>query len=306
MKATKRHSDEATKGNMKRSSSPSSLRRFVAPSLAPRAFTLTEVLIVIAIIVLMLALALPAFNFITGGKSVDAAYNTIGAMLARARTEAVGLQEIRGVMFYIDPKTQRQTMALVQATPAKTTDDANVDVYLGMGTDADHLVLPKGVGIQVVNDGSLDPNQLDRYFGFNAGPGPVLIGGVILFDGFGRLTSQHYGFRMTDATTASGAPSQMAKFLLNELSDPSPPPAADFFQPLKTVAGGIPVPGSAVGFVLFDNEIPLNKFGTTYTDDSNFTNSVTTGSEQAEEKWFDDNATPVLINRYNGTLVKGD
>src|SRR5262245_47771689 len=65
------------------------------------AFSLTEILIVIALIVLLLALALPAFNFITGGRSIDGAMNGMSAFLARARTEAVGVQEMRGVMFYI-------------------------------------------------------------------------------------------------------------------------------------------------------------------------------------------------------------
>src|SRR5438093_5929261 len=100
-KATKRPSHEATKGSESRRAP--SLRRSVAPSLrrSPhQGFSLTEILIVIALIVLILALAMPAFNFITGGRSQDAALNQISAFLARARTEAVGLQEIRGVMFY--------------------------------------------------------------------------------------------------------------------------------------------------------------------------------------------------------------
>src|SRR5438067_5828587 len=87
-----------------------------------RGFSLTEILIVIALIVLMLALALPAFNFISGGKSIDGAMNQISAFLSRARTEAVGLQEVRGVMFYIDPKTNREIMTLVKQTPSKTVD----------------------------------------------------------------------------------------------------------------------------------------------------------------------------------------
>src|SRR5580765_1691154 len=97
-------------------------------------FSLTEVLIVIALIVLMLALALPAFNFITGGRSIDGAMNGMSAFLARARTEAVGVQEMRGVMFYIDPKTEREMMVLVKEAPAPTalTGGANslVDVWL--------------------------------------------------------------------------------------------------------------------------------------------------------------------------------
>src|SRR5438105_3430869 len=123
MRATKRQSDQATKGRKARARlhSPPSLRRFVASSLP--AFTLTEILIVISIIVLMLALALPAFNFITGGRSTDAAQNQISAFLARARTEAIGLQETRGLMFFIDPKTpDHVSVAIVHESPAKAAD----------------------------------------------------------------------------------------------------------------------------------------------------------------------------------------
>src|SRR5262245_41682383 len=119
-----------------------------------RGFSLTEVLIVIALIVLMLALALPAFNFITGGRSVDGAMNQISAFLTRARTEAVGLQEVRGVIFYIDPKTERQMMALVkQAEEPSPNPNAAVDVWLDAG-DEDHIPLPKGVAIQLARDDS--------------------------------------------------------------------------------------------------------------------------------------------------------
>src|SRR3954468_6551310 len=116
-------------------------------------FSLTEVLIVIGLIVLMLALALPAFNFITGGKSIDGATNQISAFLSRARTEAVGLQECRGVMFYIDPATERQMMVLVKQVPPPTfgAGSADVEVWLD-AIDSDHIALPKGVGIQLTND----------------------------------------------------------------------------------------------------------------------------------------------------------
>src|SRR4051812_37949817 len=78
-----------------------------------RGFSLTELLIVITLIVIVLALALPAFNFITGSKSTDAAQNQISAMLGRARNEAIGVQELRGVFFYLDPGTEQYTVALV-------------------------------------------------------------------------------------------------------------------------------------------------------------------------------------------------
>src|SRR5690349_19867847 len=81
---TKRRGD-AVKSNA--SPRTSSLRLSVSPSL-PRAFTLTKILIVVGLIVLLLLLALPAFNFITGGPRVPPAHNqappTDGADFHRA------------------------------------------------------------------------------------------------------------------------------------------------------------------------------------------------------------------------------
>src|SRR5436190_10892852 len=189
-------------------------------SLAPRpsplapAFTLTEILIVIGLIVLLLALALPAFNFITGGRSVDAAQNNIAAFLARARTEAIGLQETRGLMFFIDPKTpDRVSVAIVHETPAKATDNTNIDVFVDLTVDSEFLQLPKNVGVQLVDDcaysGSPPTRADDGYIGFNdrnalggTSPNGIRYGGIILFDGNGILTSKAYGFRATEANSS--------------------------------------------------------------------------------------------------------
>ncbi|MDW8261313.1 MAG: prepilin-type N-terminal cleavage/methylation domain-containing protein, partial [Phycisphaerales bacterium] len=82
--------------------------------LAGGGFSLTELLIVIALIVLVMALALPAFNFITGTRSVEGAINTVNAVLGQARLEALASQKLTGLWFYIDPVSQRRAMALVQ------------------------------------------------------------------------------------------------------------------------------------------------------------------------------------------------
>jgi type II secretory pathway pseudopilin PulG len=275
-------------------------------------FSLTEVLIVIALIVLILAMALPAFNFITGGRSVEAATNQISAMLSRARTEAIGLQEIRGVMFYIDPVTNRQMMTLVKTTPSKGTIDAttnsavDTDAWLDVNSDEDHIPMPKGIGIQVTNDDTNAALQPDRYIGFNtystASNGLTIpIGGVILFDGYGRLANKHYGFRMTNNTASSnGAPSLMAQLLLPNNTTLL---NTDDFCQLKSPNA----PLSSFGFVLFEEDLMKDKFGEGYATDPTYSGAnYNSSTEKPEEQWLDDNATAVLINRYNGTLVKGN
>src|SRR5947209_8451689 len=77
------------------------------------AFTLTELLVVIGIIVLMLAMALPAISFITGSKSIASATNVVQSVLGRARAEALNRRAPVGVCFYIDQATDRTMAALV-------------------------------------------------------------------------------------------------------------------------------------------------------------------------------------------------
>ena len=77
-------------------------------------FTLVELLIVIGLIVLVIALAVPAFKAMTGGRSIDAAQNQLAAVLGTRRAEAIGLQKVRGVFFYLDPATERVNAILVQ------------------------------------------------------------------------------------------------------------------------------------------------------------------------------------------------
>src|SRR5205085_6804369 len=86
-------------------------------------FTLTEILIVIGIIVLMLAMAVPALNFIRGSRSIDGAENQISALLGRARSRAIGVQELTGVFFFRDPNTDRDMAAIVHETPGLAVDN---------------------------------------------------------------------------------------------------------------------------------------------------------------------------------------
>src|SRR4030095_11845206 len=66
-----------------------------APRLLPAffykpAFTLIELLVTIGIIVLIIALAIPVVKVLTGNRSIEAAQNQVGALMAEARAEAMG------------------------------------------------------------------------------------------------------------------------------------------------------------------------------------------------------------------------
>lgn len=251
-------------------------------------FTLTEMLVVIAIIILFVTLAIPAISSITGTRSISAAENQISAVLARAREEAIGLQDYRGVMFYLDPREDRVVAILVR-TADNQQQNSGV-IYIDAVANRDFLMLPQGVRLQTICD-----DLKNRYFGFNPAPSStegVLYGGLILFDGQGRLVSKAYALSLGNGGVLTGlgamlkvSPQNASVFL---------PSNSSFFR-------------SQMGLALFDSAAFKSQG---FTDgDINFDTNVTAStvpSESTEEAWLDANSTPLLINRFNGTLIKGE
>src|ERR1700722_3680637 len=70
-------------------------------------FTLVEMLVVIAIIVGVLAMAVPLVSALNGNRSVEAGYNEVSSAVAHARSLALYGHGIAGAFFYIDPITGR-------------------------------------------------------------------------------------------------------------------------------------------------------------------------------------------------------
>jgi prepilin-type N-terminal cleavage/methylation domain-containing protein len=112
-------------------------------------FTLTEILIVIGIIVLILAMAVPAFNYITGTRSQEAATNIIAAMLSRARTEAINYQRNNensrayvGVFFFVDPADNRTKLVLVAREVGSGEDPDPYDNYKAWRPGVEYRTTP--------------------------------------------------------------------------------------------------------------------------------------------------------------------
>jgi len=286
---------------------------------ARRGFTLTELLIVIGLIVLVIALAVPAFKAMSGGRSIDAAQNQLAAVLGAARAEAIGLQKVRGVFFFLDPSTERVNALLVQESDYRPLladkPPVDPDYYLDAVPDRDPIALPVGVGLQGIDNAEFNGSNRrdDGYIGYNPGPlpGGTRCGGVILFDGFGRVINKFVGFHLGGLDVLTGG-KQVRPTRLGEVFGYQPmdtPPK--HFVPQQVVGGGTsPMskmpPLSLFGFVLYDAE-PFKAQG--FTDnDPQFDNTAGNyaAKEMDEEKWLDKNGVPVLINRYNGTLVRGE
>jgi type II secretory pathway pseudopilin PulG len=261
---------------------------------------MTEVLIVIGIIVLMIAIAVPAFNLIRGGRSLDAAENQIAAVLGRARADAIGLQKPHGVMFFLDNQTDRVQVAEVFAADFPDAGAPTRDVYLDLVADRDFVPFPPGVLGFVLNDSG--GGARDRYLGYNpevstGGPSYTPLGGVILFDGNGQLINRTYGYR----TSLNGLATRMWALI----GAPSSTPAGQFVEAgPATFSPPTIAPSSSLGFLLCDREGHKNNGSMgdpLFAGGAGATNAAETG----EEAWLDENGTPLIINRYNGTLTQG-
>ncbi len=310
-------------------------------------FTLVEMLVVVSIISLIVLIAVPSFRAMTGGRSVDAAANTLAAMVGRARTEAIGLQRTSGVLFFMDQGTDRVAAIVVREVTPPTNNNAPPDVvYLDMAPNGDFTLLPQGIGLNTVDDarttGSPPVRQDDGYIGFNPvylGPAftdtinsggiPSRCGGAILFDGAGRLAVRPYRLLLleSDGVTPNGrVATELAKALAYNRNYTLPANTNTMGKALKGKIGSAEIETvSSVGVVLFD--LPSFREATGYTP--NGSNTVTTfggtsegdgrdklgevasGSgyatsddEKGEEAWLDQNATPFVVARHSGALMK--
>jgi len=104
---------------------------------ASSGFTLAELLITIAIITLVLTLAVPLFNVISGARTVEAAQNVIAARIGQARTLAINQGRFTGVAFFRDPTTDRVATALVSFNNGLLDDPDTLNKYRGwFGVDS--------------------------------------------------------------------------------------------------------------------------------------------------------------------------
>jgi prepilin-type N-terminal cleavage/methylation domain-containing protein len=301
-------------------------------SFSSRAFTLIELLVVIGILVLMLLIALPAVNFITGSRSAESATNVIGALLGSARAQAIARQSNVGVIFYWD-KNKEQTVAGICSTAqpwdgttsyvgGDVVQDPNGRYYfcnfpiVGGGNPAsnttswavangyaadmpvlldgfDVQTLPKGVGLQGVrNTVNAAGPPTDRY----------ITTACVMFDGEGRLSFTNYGLFLGISAPSNNPPinysrlgASLQMFLANG-------------NPVYNIPSNVLLSCQA-GFAVYDHQT----FKDAGYDERHFVTGELTqystnqpGDEKSAETWIDNNSTFLLINRYNGTLLKSE
>ena len=240
-----------------------------------RAFTLTELLVVIGIIVIMLALAVPLFNIFHGGRSVEAGENIVSSMLQRARARAIWTQEARGVFFFSDQGGSGKTaMIMVRLLDDPTAGNPNAFLLELDPENTELEYLPKGVGAAFMqNDPAGGIPLKTEYKPF----------GLVLFDGLGR-TQVLTQYKLVGAVTTAlinqyGFNIEGTGNILGTLG-------ADKTKPEMTSV--------AVG--LFDS----TKLG----DLGGPPNDIKFPPQQRD--WLEQNVLSLVVNRYNGTLFRGE
>jgi prepilin-type N-terminal cleavage/methylation domain-containing protein len=248
-----------------------------------RAFTLVELLVAIAIFVVLLGMAVVSVRSLTGSRSVATAQNLLSAQLARVRNEAIGQQQHRAAMFILDTNTGRVSLMTLKESayaPVAALGGYAADVWFDLDTNSEPVLLPVGVGLQTVLGGTGG----NRYVGFNRySMFSVRPGGVIAFTPEGRLFVGSCGMAFSGGVNTTS----LAKLLFNAPTNP-------------TAYDGCSWVYANVALAVFDADPFLSLHGgeMAWEDDPMYGTA-----EQSKEAWLNENATPLIVNRYNGTLI---
>jgi hypothetical protein len=211
-------------------------------------------LIVIGLLVLTVALAIPAFNAIARSSSIDSATNQINAYFADARAQAVGLQQTRGVIMFRDAASGRVTLAQVHYPEDRSFP--TLDLFGGR----DEMVLPQNVAVRALPSNSTTAltSQYENW--------PEYC--IVLFDGNGKVL-----FEQLQVPTNSNLYRRLTQVVTNPPATTIPPAGTTF---------------SHMGFILYEqSEFEDAPAGT-------------------QRDWLKDNGVPFIVNRYNGSLLKGE
>jgi Tfp pilus assembly protein FimT len=258
-----------------------------------RAFTLTEMLVAIGLIVLLISIAVPTFSALRGNNSIENATNVVSASLARARAQAVGLQRPFGIAFYREAASGRYGMALVEIKSAATwTTGTNYSAgdWVKTGTAlpyayyvaaTDHTSAA-AIGTDVTNENMRAVHTTTNGL-INGGTPPI-----DLVPGSNRLLLPT-GIACAVAGTAY-ADSGLILFDENGTLTTRNVTIAQESMLFQQI-----VPGASAAGTVATSQIALMLFN---DEDAKAAPDI--------DDYINESGTPLLVNRYNGTIVKGE
>lgn len=182
-----------------------------------------------------------------------------------------------------------------------------ISTYVTLIPETELLYLPPGVGAQVLNSarstGTGAAAQLDRY----------MHAGVVFFDADGKLAvGKDWGVLYNDADLRAAGTARHNDIVSSRLgllvqfdADPNSSTDSNNLDPIREPNADRL--SSGLGVTLFDRQAYLTRGFPKWDAQVDLSRGYTIGgtlSEQAKEAWLDENGTLLLLNRFNGTLLR--
>ena len=243
------------------------------------AFTLVELLVVIVIVGIILAVALPAMAKLGGGNNVKQGGNMVNAYLASARAAAMAAKRHVGVVFYEQSGNCTTIWSKTQTAVQLVMEDGDQNQY-----SQPPYSMPSGYTVFV-------PYSAVQYLPSGvrvatlAGTGSLAVGTaenstvsktrMVVFNGDGQMEVLAGLACPYSAAAALDSPTRIV-FDWNLITAAAAPPAA------STAV-------SSPGVMLFDGLMYLQQ---TFADDT------------ARAAWIQKNADVVLVNAYTGNVIR--
>ena len=247
------------------------------------AYTLSELLVVVAIIAVIVTMAVPAFNLIRGTRSVDSAQNQLNAIIGRAREEAVGMQDYRGVLLFQDPNNARTVAAEVYFP------DPNNPTVLGLVPNREETLLPIGISFRMIENSG-------TYSAMN----------LVMFNSSGQFISQSWAI-----------PQSLGQSQGNPIAAPTSPVSPFTLATTQLVwrisnvpwldgtwpAGTTPSKGNVQGTSAF---VDSSAFGILLFSNEKDYQAALAASAANAAAYLNAKGVAFMVNRYNGTLIRSE
>ncbi len=262
-----------------------------------RAFTLIELMVVMGIVVLIIAVSLPAIKAMTKGNDTGQAAAMLSSLISHARSIAISQGRMAAVVLYEEgaglsppqPANRTSALFLVEDRTNTTAVPAGfIRFYPLPDSTVQHL--PVGAKIASFNTDTSGNTRLFadssvlaantnkvRVVVFDNGGQLVLSGGIAIDTNPGRMTTNFN----SSLDTTYGVPAWQVILKDTLLVDINTVPTAT----------QIPLSASSPGFVIYSNE--------------EFNNANPTGTPiDTQNQWLIQHAKVLVINAYTGTVIQ--
>ncbi len=258
------------------------------PSLTRAAFTLIELIVVVAIIAFLAAITVPAIKNISKGNDLGQAANVVRSMIANARSIAVSQHRMAGIVFFEETATYSNPVNANQTAVQFFVEDYNqvqwgavpgVTVFVTYSTQRQYL--PTNIKLATLNDTKTTINS-NVNTGESSIPGQLIR--AVLFDANGQLLLRR-GLATPDPNSGPLNTRGRYPFAYGDWNFLKP----NGFDAFGVNGLAVNTTGSSPGFFLYNKSD---------YDDQVFP------SDQARAAWLAQHSDVLIVNAYTGNVIR--